>query len=660
VWFVDLSILAPTSPVSDVWRSIATAIGAHADSALSARESALGLLQGRQALVVLDNCEHVLDATADVIDDLTATAPTVTVLATSRETLALDGEHVHRLPPLSSEGVDSPAIRLFVDRAVACDPTFLSDRSELDTVAALCARLEGSPLAIELAASRVTVLRPSDILANIDDRLAILRSRRGRGRQTSLRATVEWSYSLLDPDEQAALRRLAVFDGSFDAAAAEAVVGLDTRSEVLDVLESAAAKSLLVVEPWSETLGARFSLLDTIRAFGLERLADAGEEADTRERAASHYHVSLLEELADDPFVVASLGRRPRLVADWPGYLAALDWWHGNGAHAPRADTRLAELASAISYPWKDAGDQERFFTYVGLALEEQSLDPWLASIAHAMYAVTSANALQPDAVMRVMQAVQFAHETPNDMAAFPLVATGLLVSAIGWNDLALDAGDAALRCAVDSRYASILVPTAHGARGVALLGARRFEEAAGELDAAMRLPEGHPDDYDFLARYAVALLICRHLLGDHEAALAAADRLAARYANLRLVEESLFLTMMRVVATCPFDPAAARRMLHDLLGHVRSASIDRSALVPLALLELYDGNAGSAAELLAMCDAPLVFSPLVWEYRHRLEGWPSRELDERRTAAAARYMDDPPEASVLSAPIDAFMARGA
>ena len=128
----------------------------------------------------------------------------------------------------------------------------------------------------------------------------------------------------------------------------------------------------------------------------------------------------------------------------------------------------------------------------------------------------------------------------------------------------------------------------------------------------------------------------------------------------MRVVEESLFLTMMRVVATCPFDPPAAGRMLHELLAQVRSASIDRSALVPLAVLELYDGDEASAVELLAMCDAPLVFSPLVWEYRHRLEGWPSNELDERRTAAAARYMEDPPEATVLSAPIDAFMARRA
>jgi predicted ATPase len=645
VSFADLSVLARSASVGDIWRSIAAATGAPSDGTVSPRSSVLGNLRDRQALVVLDNCEHVVDAAAEVIDDLTTNAPTVTVLSTSRETLAIDGEHVFRLPPLSSEGVDSPSVRLFVDRAVAADPTLLTDRSELDTVATLCERLEGSPLAIELAASRISVLRPAEILANIDDRLAILHARRGRGRQTSLRATVEWSYSLLEPDEQAALRRLAVLDGSFDAAAAEAVIGLARRSAAVDFLESAAAKSLVVVEPWSDDSAARFSLLDTIRAFGLELLAESGEESDARERAASHYHGTLLEEYTADPFVVASLRRRPRLMADWPGYLAALDWWHGDGASTPGAATRLAELATAISYPWKDAFDEARFFTYVGMATNEPSLAPSLKSFAHAMYAWTSAVIVQPDVVMRVMQAVQFANETPNDMSTMPQVVAAMIASSIGMDDVALEAADSGLRSANESRYA-VLVPIAHGARGMALSGARRYEAAVEELDAAAHLPEGFPDDYDFLVRYASTAVVCHHLLEHHDDALAAMNRLVERHAHVPPPMEQLMITMARVVAMCPFDPAAAgevlRRYLEQIHG-MRQETLDRHALVLLAIVDFYRGDERSAAESLAMCNGPYeVLTPLIWEYRQRIEGWPTEELDQHRSVSMAAHLADP------------------
>jgi predicted ATPase/class 3 adenylate cyclase len=660
--FADLSILAPSASSGDVWRSIAAATRAQNDGTKSTRDSVVALLQDRQALVVLDNCEHVLDAVADVVDDLTSSAPAVTVLATSRETMALDGERVHRLPPLSSDGVDSPSVRLFVDRAVASDPTFLPDRSELADVAALCARLEGSPLAIELAASRVPVLRPADILANIDDRLGILRARRGHGRQTSLRATVEWSFSLLDPDEQAALRRLSVFDGSFDVAAAEAVVGFDSPRPVIDFLEGAAAKSLVVVEPWADGLTARFSLLDTIRAFGLERLAAAEEEPATRERAADHFHHTLVGDVTADPFIVASMRRRPQLVADWPGYIAALDWWDGEGSSAPGASTKLAELAAAMSYPWKDADDEARFYKYVGKAITEESLAPWLASFAHATYAWYAASSGKPDGTLRVGQAVQFAHETPNEMAALPHIVTAMLTAAVGWDQVALESGDAALRCAVDSRYAGVLVPVAHGSRGMALSGMRRYDTALEELSAAARLPDGYADDYDFLVRFGATAVLCHHLAGDHDAARAATDRLVERYGDVRSAGEWMMVVISQVVATCPFDVEAAEAILRHFIDQsrrVRGLGLDRHTIVLVALVDLYRGDERAAAESLALCDGPYeVLGPLVWEYRQRVEGWPIEELDQRRTASAEAWMAMVGGDPRISARVDAFVAR--
>jgi predicted ATPase/class 3 adenylate cyclase len=661
VSFADLSVLAPSSSASDLWPTIATAVGAPSDGRSPSRENTLAHLADQRALVVVDNCEHVIDAATEVIDDLTSHAPAVTVLATSRETLALDGERVYRLPPLASDGLDSPAVRLFVDRAVASDPSFLVEPAELEVVAELCERLDGSPLAIELAASRVPVLRPADILSNIGDRLELLRARRGRGRQTSLRATVEWSFSLLEPREQVALRRLAVLDGSFDVAAAAAVIGDEKPSAVVDLLDGAAAKSLVVIEPWTDGLGTRFSLLDTIRAFGLERLADEGEEPVVRERAARYHHRSLLDELSADPFAVASMSRRPRLLADWPGYLAALRWLDGPGASGPGARTMVAELASAMAYPWAGAGDPGPLHQWLHVAIDEPSLAPWLASFAHAMLAWSSAATLQPDGPVRVLTAVQFANETPNDMAALPYIVAAMLGAGIGWNDVALEAGDSAVRSATASRYDGVLVPASRGARGMALAAARRYEEAVEEFDAAIRPAPGYADDYDFMVWYAVGGAVCHHLLDHHDVAWDRANDLVERYDRAPHREQTM-ITMARVVTTCPIDPDAAAEIVRLHLDQLRGRNemFDRAALVMLALVDFHAGRTDSARQSLAMCSGPIAtnIDPVVWEYRHRIEGWPAEEFDQRRTAERTAWLQDPARDQAVSQRIEELSAR--
>jgi hypothetical protein len=350
-------------------------------------------------------------------------------------------------------------------------------------------------------------------------------------------------------------------------------------------------------------------------------------------------------------------------MEDWPGYLAALDWWHGDGATTPGAATRLAELATAISYPWKDAFDEARFFTYVGMATAEASLDPWLASFAHAMYAWSAAIAVQPDAVMRVMRAVQFANETPNDMSAMPHVVAAMIASSIGMDDVALEGADSALRHADESRYADVLGPIAHGARGMALSGARRYEAAVDELDAAARLPAGFPDDYDFLVRYASTVVVCHHLLGDHDAALTAMNRLVGRYAHVPTPMEQLMITMAQVVAMCPLDPAAAGEVLHRYLDQIhglRQETLDRHTLVLLALVDLYRGDERSAAESLGMCNGPYeVLTPLIWAYRQWIEGWSTDELEQHRSVSMAAHLADPlTDDARVRARLDALVTR--
>ena len=251
-------------------------------------------LQDRQVLIVLDNCEHVLAAAAETVERLLC-CPNVWILATSREALRLQNEVVYPLSPLAlPELVDgaslielraSPAVELFLERARQVQATFALDEVEARAVADICVALDGLPLAIELAAARVRVLSPRAIRARLSDRLNLLTttSRDVPNRQQTLRATLSWSYKLLEAHAQAALRRCAVFAGGFTLESAAMVC--DTAEDVLDTLTALVDRSLLHVdvEPDGEP---RFRLLETVRDYALEQLHDGGEWEATQDRRA--------------------------------------------------------------------------------------------------------------------------------------------------------------------------------------------------------------------------------------------------------------------------------------------------------------------------------------------------------------------------------------
>ena len=222
---------------------------------------------------MLDNCEHVLDAAADLAAAVLDRCPNVVVMATSREPLDLDGEQVVPVRPLDA-GTD--AVSLFAERAQRVDPEFVIDGDNRAAVEEICTRLDGVPLAIELAAARVDSMAPADVAARLDDRFRLLSSGRRRSvdRHQTLRATLEWSHQLLDEPEQVLLRRLGVFAGGFTADAARVVCGDDLA------LASLVRKSLVQYE--REPAPGRYRLLETVRVFALEQLAAADEAADDR------------------------------------------------------------------------------------------------------------------------------------------------------------------------------------------------------------------------------------------------------------------------------------------------------------------------------------------------------------------------------------------
>ncbi|MFE0738842.1 BTAD domain-containing putative transcriptional regulator [Streptomyces sp. NPDC058855] len=265
-------------------------------------------LHAKRALLLLDNCEHVVDAVAELTGTLLARAPHLRVLATSQEPLGITGEILRPVGPLAlpdatATGPDhlgrAEAVQLFVARAQAADPGFALTADNAGAVAAVCRRLDGIPLALELAATRVRTLGARELAARLDDRFRVLAAGRrdAPARQRTLRAVIDWSWDLLTPAEQTVLRRLAVHADGCTLDAAEAVCADDTlpAAEVLDLLARLVDRSLVVAA--DTPAGVRYRLLESVAAYGLERLDEAGETTEVRRRHARH-HLALAETAA--------------------------------------------------------------------------------------------------------------------------------------------------------------------------------------------------------------------------------------------------------------------------------------------------------------------------------------------------------------------------
>jgi predicted ATPase len=283
VWFVDLTAV---SRDNELPAAVAKALGLTLRAG-DAVEQILAFLREKAALLIVDNCEHVIEASARFADRFLAAAGAAVVLATSREALAIDGEQTVVLGSLPCDAGDAPAVRLFAERAAAVDPAFVMDQTNAAIVATLCRHLDGMPLAIELAAARVTVMTPSELLEGLSDRFALLSAGRNRQRRRTLEATLDWSYDLLTGEEQQVFRALGVFVDGFDVDAASAVAAIPRHATLLTV-EALVAKSLVVRVQGRDR--ARFNLLETVKAYTGRRLMDADETTSVCDRHLNHFH----------------------------------------------------------------------------------------------------------------------------------------------------------------------------------------------------------------------------------------------------------------------------------------------------------------------------------------------------------------------------------
>jgi predicted ATPase/class 3 adenylate cyclase len=325
VWLVELAPVGDPAAVAD---AVAADLGVTPQAGSSVADCVAVALSGRQMLVVVDNCEHVLEAAAELVETILARTTAVRVLATSREGLRAAGEQVWPVPSLEvADGVGSAAVELFVQRAQAVVPGFgLGDPHDTGAVIEICQRLDGIALAIELAAARMVSMNPTEVRDRLGDRFRLLSgSRRGLARHQTLRHAVGWSFDLLGDDERTVLTRCAVFVGGFDLGAAVAVCaddGLDDYA-LLDVVDSLVRKSLVTAEQVSGH--TRYGLLETIRQFAEEQLAATGTIGEVRDRHARYF-----AGLAVDHWGIWD-GPSQRVAVDWvevelPNLRAGFRW----------------------------------------------------------------------------------------------------------------------------------------------------------------------------------------------------------------------------------------------------------------------------------------------------------------------------------------------
>jgi predicted ATPase/DNA-binding SARP family transcriptional activator len=574
VWLVEL---APISdPASLAW-TVAETLGVRDAAAFirtgkgpqgipPADERLAEYLGGKSPVLLLDNCEHLVAAVAELVVTLLARCPELRVLATSREPLGVPGELQWSIPPLSSPGVGaseaevatSEAVLLFAQRAAAVQPSFVLQPEMASTVADICRRLDGLPLAIELAAARVKVMPVAQIAERLDDRFHLLTGgvRTALPRHRTLRALVDWSYDLLTASERLGFDQLSVFAGGCGLEAAEHVcadAGID-EGEVIDVIAHLVDKSLVVAGSGIDGT-ARYRMLETLRQYGLEGLAARGQATEARLRHL-RWCLALAEEAEPEMWGPGQRHWLDRLEADQDNFRAALDWTIGRGD----AESAL-RLGSCLAWFWWVRGRQRE-----GRA--------WLES------ALATSGPVRPR--FRV-DALSWAGYLATDHD---------LERAISWGDEAVAASAdvaPAVRARAQLRLATSLVRALDHDRLAQLVA-----------EAIPPLERDH-DDWWIGWAYNVASFDAL-FRGDLGAAAAACRQSLARFeASGSSWGKGRTLHKLAIIAELRGDDETASVLYHDSLGFARSLGLDEVVavmLVQLAAVVARDGDAKQAEEL--------------------------------------------------------------
>ena len=609
VLFVDLSVISDGGDVVD---AVFDALQLSGEARGDHLEGLVRVLASGPALLVIDNCEHVVDAVTALADRLTLECPQLTVLATSRELLGVDGEHAYRVPALDP----AACVELFLARATEVAAARV-EPGELGQVAEICRRLDGIPLAIELAASRCSHMTVSAITAHLDQRFWLLTGgRRALGRHRTLQATMDWSYDLLDEDDQAVLRAASVFVGGFDAQALAAVAER-TEPDTLDRLGVLVTSSLVELDGRGSQ--ARYKLLETVRHYAHDRLTDAGEGTTRRQAHAEHF---LARALAHPPHVVdlPAWWSNGQIDDDDRNHLRALDWFdrHGELTHLGRLAARLPTVLGSGSFV--DTAGRHLGRDDVAAALKDPAERALYltASAMNASYLGRFRAQLTLGEAALFGEAAIAASSDPATRAAAALVTANACT--IFDPHRIPELIDEGMHNLPDT--AATIRQELQLQRPLGLIREGRLDEAAEQLEGFLSAGQGFA---------ATELMFIRHLLGQDDRALRipVPGDLDVRYSiwNYR------WALLRALVAAADHQMDDACRHLTDAAAQARSSPqrlLTNDVLIGFAALAHHNGKDRRASTILASfrgsVRSPATFATYV-HYRDRIkERLPSEE----------------------------------
>ena len=594
VWFVELGELRDESALVDV---VMATLGVRDQSARPPPEVLIKFLTSRQLLLVLDNCEQVVDAAAKLTETLLRSCPEILILATSREALGIVGETVEPLPPLPcpenpSEptlvGSGNDAVALFAERAAAAVPGFALSADNAATIAKICSRLDGLPLAIELAAARLRAMSPEQILDRLSDRFSLLTrgSRRAPTRQQTLAWSIGWSYELCTPDEQQLWGRLSVFSGSFELAAAEDICGYDLPAETFDDLVSSLVDKSILLRTEAQSM-VRLRLLDTLRDYARQRLEQTGEHPQLCRRHCDWYR-QLARDAEAGWFSVNQVQWLDRVQRELPNLREALDFSISEG------DQAGLDFVADLHQFWFLRGPFNEARRWLDRALAAAPNEPTTAR-ARAIYAACMIASTQgdiPAATALVAQGRALLQRTADPIAhAAVAIGDGFTALVAGQVDRAC----ACLQDAIDKRISPTM-------RGVALIWLGWAHELRGEsvtamtsYEAALALSESHRESmYRMIALLSMGVAAWRHGETDYAIQLVRRSLELARLVNDRRTAAYCLETLAWIAADadCPRTAAVLLGAAAGLTNAVGSTN------VPFAHLSVHHDECESRARL--------------------------------------------------------------
>jgi predicted ATPase/class 3 adenylate cyclase len=611
VWFIDL---APVMDPEGVLGAFAAALGLATDPFSPIEDQIATYLTPRAGLLVVDNCEHVVESVALLLDGVLRRCSEMRVLATSREELAIDGEIPWRVPSLTV-GPDSSAVALFVDRARIASPELRTDDTSIRIVEEICKGLDGNPLAIELAAARARSLGLGEIRDRLDDRFRLLSGgmRSSRQHQATLEATVKWSYDLLGAEERLMLRRLAVFRGGFDLADVCSVVDV-TDADALDTVDALVAKSLIEVRRDNEDR-VRHHILETIRLFALARLSEEGEVATTRDRHLDHFHT--------DPAVLdwgawQDIDTQWRVFREFDNFLVAATW----AMERDRPDA-AARLATVLYEALLERGEAGRVLTWLQSSAVLDRADQVRVLATAAYLRVNTFDVAGAETTSQAAIEAASGHNIDTVPWAYLLLSQSHMMQgdverALGEARRALDLAQATPSHAFNRAFALLYRCLFHGIAG-------DFGSAVADADVAIAIAPGFAYRPLIEALRALAL----HLSNRDDDAERATFEFSEPSPTSAWAHANEIVSVIAISRR--IGPDAATRRLAQLASEAvpRRPTAVGDWLTGFAYLALERGEAQRAREIITGALAPVLVG-LEVEVQARVFAWPESERFDR------------------------------